>query len=301
VGLANLAAPTISPQSEFFNGEIEVSISTTPSDAAILFTLDGTNPQTSATAITYTAPFILTQSATVNAIARQGGNPDSEVSSRTFTATTCPITSIMPIGDSITAGIYGPVAAGPAEPDRAGYRGPLYRSLVDNGYVVDFAGQLSAGYALVPQIDPNHEGRSGWSDDQIAANVYSFLDANPSDVILLHIGTNALETEVSGVEATLNEIDRYEADTGKLITVVLAKIINRAAYSATTSTFNNNLENMALARIAAGDSLIIVDQESALIYPDDMFDNLHPNSVGYEKMATVWNTALQSLLIPCGN
>jgi hypothetical protein len=36
--------------------------------------------------------------------------------------------------------------------------------------------------------------------------------------------------------------------------------------------------------------------ENALVYPDDMYDLLHPNSAGYGKMANVWFEALQSYL-----
>jgi lysophospholipase L1-like esterase len=45
---------------------------------------------------------------------------------------------------------------------------------------------------------------------------------------------------------------------------------------------------------------VIVDQENALTYPADMFDNLHPNSTGYAKMSNVWYSALQSLISVCG-
>jgi hypothetical protein len=53
---------------------------------------------------------------------------------------------------------------------------------------------------------------------------------------------------------------------------------------------------MAQDRIAKGDKIILVDQEHALIYPDDLADSLHPNDAGYAKMAQVWGDALEPLL-----
>jgi hypothetical protein len=53
---------------------------------------------------------------------------------------------------------------------------------------------------------------------------------------------------------------------------------------------------MAAARIAAGDHLVVVDHESALIYPGDLADEVHPNAGGDAKMAAVWFGALPALL-----
>ena len=66
------------------------------------------------------------------------------------------------------------------------------------------------------------------------------------------------------------------------------------------TTFNNSVAVMAQDRIsnpinpAFPDDIIIVDQQTALVYPDDMDDNLHPKQVGYEKMAGEWLNALTS-------
>ena len=39
--------------------------------------------------------------------------------------------------------------------------------------------------------------------------------------------------------------------------------------------------------------------KSALTYPDDMQDELHPNQVGFDKMAVVWRGSLSSFLPVC--
>jgi lysophospholipase L1-like esterase len=96
----------------------------------------------------------------------------------------------------------------------------------------------------------------------------------------------------------LNEIDRYETNYGRHITVILAKIINRNPYSALTTTFNNNVAAMAQARINNGDDIIIVDMENGagINYSTDMYDTLHPNASGYQKMANLWFSTLQTIL-----
>ena len=215
---------------------------------------------------------------------------------------------IMPLGDSITQGFN----SGEIDPDRqVSYRKALWDKLIAAGYDVDFVGSLDSGSALF--ADPDHEGHEGFRDDQIAAFIYGWLEVNPADIILLHIGTNDLGSSPADVEDILNEIDRYEADYSTEITVVVARIINRIPYSGTTTLFNNNVEVMANARVndsnnpAYPDKIVFgqkVDMEDGAgidynIQPvGDMYDNLHPYQygTGYNKMADVWFSALEQIL-----
>ncbi|MBE0426200.1 MAG: putative Ig domain-containing protein [Nitrospirae bacterium] len=213
---------------------------------------------------------------------------------------------IMPLGDSITFGRNDP-ALEPVDPLYyphvpnyvTGYRQPLYLSLLNAGYYVDFVGSLHDGELAEPVFDIDHHGVLGALDSDIANNVYNYLSQNPADIILLHIGTNSLDTNPGDVENILKEIDRYEQDNSRNIMVVLARIINRKTYSLTTTQFNNNVQAMAEGRIANGDEIVIVDQESALDYANDMWDNLHPNNSGYNKMADVWFNGLNDFLPVC--
>ncbi len=215
---------------------------------------------------------------------------------------------IMPLGDSITWDI----TFGDTRPDglRTGYRQPLWLALQAEGFDVDFVGSLIAGQDAVPAFDPDNEGHSGWTDAQIAANIYNWLTANPADVILLHIGTNGLDASPNDVASILDEVDRYEADHNMPITVFIARIIQRVPYSSTTTQFNDNVEAMALARVAnEDDRIVMVDMEegAGLIYTidtsgltGDMYDYLHPNSHGYPKMATQWFAHLRPFLLSGG-
>ena len=135
----------------------------------------------------------------------------------------------MPLGDSITVGTLN----GPEPPAdiKVGYRKPLYDSLLAAGFTFDFLGAGTDGYG-VTNFDYDHEGHGGWTAANIAwgmnggypiDGVRAWLDNNPADIILLHIGTNQLtqNTDVD-VDSILNEIDLWETSAnGNHVTVVL--------------------------------------------------------------------------------
>jgi lysophospholipase L1-like esterase len=201
---------------------------------------------------------------------------------------------IMPLGDSITEGVLG-------SSHDTGYRRALYLSLTAAGFSVDFVGSLVNGYPH--DFDRDHEGHSGWRADQVRDGISGWLDSNPADIILLHIGTNdisqgrSLSCTVDSVNQILDIIDAKSTGT----VVFLARIINRndsAFRVAKTTEYNTLLQSLADTRSANGDLIYVVDQEAALTYPTDIADDVHPNDVGYGKMAQCWFTALSNYLTP---
>jgi lysophospholipase L1-like esterase len=231
----------------------------------------------------------------------------------------------MPLGDSITydgrAGDTRPAS------ERTGYRQELWLLLQAAGYSVDFVGSLQAGWAVQPAFDPDNEGHPGWSADEIATDVYGWLEDEPADIVLLHIGTNDLDADpddivntVADVKNILDEIDRYEDIHGVAVTVFLARIVNTAEHACPnasyTTTFNNSVAAMALDRInnpnnpAYRDKIVMVDMEcgagldygvdTTAPYDHDMYDFLHPNASGYIKMADAWFQPLAAHLGTAG-
>jgi lysophospholipase L1-like esterase len=226
---------------------------------------------------------------------------DTEGASATGVTTIVIDQKLMPLGDSITEGVGD--SPDPPSSERIGYRRDLYQALVDiGGYGVDFVGSLSNGEGATPGIaDANHEGHSGWNATEIFSGrlggypndgVRAWLDANPADIILLHIGTNDLEdTSATDIGNILDAIDLWESGNNP-VTVVVARILDGSPVDSAVTAFNNSVASMAHARIAAGDHIVVVDQQSALNYPADLADDTHPTPSGYQKMAAVWLHAL---------
>ena len=213
---------------------------------------------------------------------------------------------IMPLGDSITydnrVGDPRPVGL------RVAYRQYLWLMLQDGGFDVDFVGSVIAGQDAVPPFDTDNEGHPGWTAGQTATSVYNFLVNHPADVVLLHIGTNGLITSPADVESTLNEIDRFESDLWQSSHCLIWHSLSTVCLTAaTTSQFNVNVQAMAQARIdVQHDKIVIVDMENGagIDYRidtqgvnGDMYDDLHPNFKGYEKMAAKWYSQLRPLLL----
>jgi len=207
-------------------------------------------------------------------------------------------TKIMPLGDSITWDWH--YYDNRSDAYRSGYRNYLWYKLQDADYDVDFVGSQNNGGAVKPLYDGDNEGHTGWTSYQIANNIYSWLELNKADIILLHIGTNDWvyysSASVNGVEEILNEIDRFERDKKVKIKVILAKIINLSKDPNWIKSFNSNLTLMANNRMANGDDIVLVDMYRALNYWSDMVDGIHPNDNGYKKMANVWFNALEKII-----
>ena len=237
---------------------------------------------------------------------------------------------IMPLGDSNTEG-----GRGDAETNlKVSYRARLAQLLdgtVSRGKY-DFVGSQRSGASLATDID--HAGFGGATIQNISdllrnrsyggttnSQGLTYLQEYQPDVILLHIGTNdadGSDAAIMRLEGLLNEIDKYEASSGKDVTVILAKIIKRVCYNdvfvssyncytpkeaEATLIYNSKMATMAQNRRANGDNLLLVDMQdgAGIIYKwasdgGDMSDPLHPTQPGYDKMAPVWFAELDKLL-----
>lgn len=213
--------------------------------------------------------------------------------------------AIMALGDEITEGVSDAEAQLPTVGERVGYRGPLALALSSAGYEVDFVGTLEAG-GSVGGADPAHEGHLGATAYDVAfgspdasGGVYAWLEANPADVVLLHIGTHGLSSSPADVGFVLDEIDRWEAsEGGHPVSVLLARIIDQVPAHPDVALFNDNIAALAVARktdptnLAYPDDVTVVNLNGALNYPQDIEDGVHPDRTGYANMADVWFTAL---------
>jgi len=191
---------------------------------------------------------------------------------------------IMPLGDAVTAGSTDGTNV------TSGYRQALRNLLIDKGYSVEFVG----GQSIAPDRHEGHLGDRG-TTARIAANIEGWLNANPADIVLLHVGTQDF---VAGGDAAnsdarigdiLNAIDAWSTSKGQVVTVLLAKIVDQWPASPAIATFND-----LIAKRAKTGEVILVDQYNVLDYPADLADGVHPNSGGYQKMADAWRVALEN-------
>jgi hypothetical protein len=241
---------------------------------------------------------------------------------------------IMPLGNSITFGEdSSPQHQEQTTPGNCvAYRKALYDLLNSAGYTYDFVGSQHSGWntglpsnavdsldycdnAGFPGIEPTQlttllrtSTNPYWGGDcELSSCPQNYLEVFDPDIILLHIGTNGLDSYPDAelyrdsVNAILNIIDAYEASVGRTIPVFLAQIINRRDNStclpthAPTAYYNDLLAPLVTSRNNAGDEIILVDMENIndFCYKDeahggDMFDTYHPAESGYELMAEKW-------------
>jgi lysophospholipase L1-like esterase len=221
---------------------------------------------------------------------------------------------ILCLGDSITKGA-GAEAQG-------GYRGPLQEMLAQAGLRCDFVGRFKT-----PGIpDPNHEGDGGMrlirmlrENEAVAKQA---LEANPNpEIILLLVGINDLIENRNTPQATLDrmallleEMKQYAPNAriivGNLIPNASDDPVRDAAGYDPTKTyvnsedkvleFNRGLPGVIESKKTQGIKVERVDLHRAMTRYD-LSDGIHPNKIGYDKMAFVWFRAVMassSLRIP---
>lgn len=214
---------------------------------------------------------------------------------------------ILCLGDSITKGA-GAEAQG-------GYRGPLQKMLTQAGLQCDFLGRFKT-----PGIpDPDHEGDSGMrlvrmlrENEAVAKQA---LDANPeSEIILLLIGINDLIVNRNTPQVTLDrmallldELNQYAHDAKIIVGNLVPNasddpVRDQAGYDPAKTyvnsedkvlEFNRGLPGVIQSKQAQGIKVEWVDLHSEMTRYD-LSDGIHPNKVGYDKMASVWFRAVMA-------
>jgi lysophospholipase L1-like esterase len=198
---------------------------------------------------------------------------------------------IMPLGDSITVGA--------GSPQLGGYRLPLWEYLMGDHWDAEFVGSQSNG---PPELgSKNHEGLGGWRIDQIDAWIDDWLDTYQPDIILLMIGTNdcVANYQFSAVrkrmEHLIDKISRRLPDSFLIVSTLLP--IRDKAANARVQQFNRFLPDIVWTRALKGQRILMVDMNRMLNPLTDMPDGIHPNVIGYDKMAALWYVAVEFILL----
>ncbi|MEE9332898.1 MAG: hypothetical protein V3U65_02300 [Granulosicoccaceae bacterium] len=204
---------------------------------------------------------------------------------------------VMPLGDSITNGVE--FFDGTDSPEiglRIGYRLALYNQLTAAGLDFDFigqAGQRAGQDAGLP--DPDNNGYPGVDIDFIVDKLPEILRQNPADVVLLHIGTNQTPSTAEGIDDILDRIESLSADAQTIMVLVATLVPKRdVVQQQQVAAFNLDLRQRIKNR--SNSNVIIVEQAQALTDADISTEmiGIHPNDMGYLKMANTWFAALDT-------
>ncbi|MEO1635767.1 MAG: GDSL-type esterase/lipase family protein [Cyanobacteria bacterium J06631_9] len=217
------------------------------------------------------------------------------------------VVEIMPLGDSITRGAeFGNNGKISNKNLQAGYRDHLSNLLSGNGINFDFVGSQNNGSGF----DNDNEGHGGWTINQIANNVGTWLPTHKPEVILLNIGTNDMLSATTTVAQAISNLDSLidsitslrptarlivssigpinSADLAPSIIPNLAARIN--AYSAA-------IPGIVANKITAGKNVSFVDVGGALNANQDLeADGFHPNDAGNQKIANAFYGAINSII-----
>lgn len=211
--------------------------------------------------------------------------------------------TIMPLGDSITKGVYN----GTDIP--GGYRGYLWNLLQSKYLNVDFVGSLKTNSADIEGFDPDHEGYPLYDTAKIAALVDSQVAVYKPDYVLLHAGTN--DMWIINNNAAENMKKMLEDITEKLpgTYVIVASIPGiyednpeqpeDAGLLDRIRSYNAALKVIVQDLRSAGKKVGFVDMGAMVTeeYINTLGgDDIHPNADGYKVMADVWYDALDAVI-----
>lgn len=222
--------------------------------------------------------------------------------------------SLLCFGDSITDGFWLP----------GGYRNTLCALISENGLEseIDFVGQNWGGSGY----DPQHAGYSGYSIADIAqadsisgqrTGLTSFapwlLETYPADLVFLQIGTNDI--------LSLYDLEHFGERLDVLVDIILGALpqdgmlylatlpvmdatntlyINEYFFTvesmdAAVESCNAQIRALAAQKQAEGYPIQLADINGVLT-KDDLYDGVHPNEAGYEKMGKFWYQRLLEYL-----
>jgi len=144
-----------------------------------------------------------------------------------------------------------------------------------------------------------NEGHNGLTISQIQTYLTGpqALPARPN-IVLLHAGTNDMYQNYSvstAPDRLSNMIDQIYAACPDA--VVLVALIVHSGFNVTNNNiiqYNNALQTRVISSLtAAGKHVVMVDMYNTLDPAADFADSLHPNDLGYAKMAGVWYEGIQ--------
>ena len=201
---------------------------------------------------------------------------------------------VMPLGNSITRGDGG------TQPYNS-YRKSLKANLASRGVNIDLVGGRSDGNGT----DNDHQGVPGFRADQIARDITFYLEDNPPEMVLLHIGTNDIssgeppEEAIVDIEDIVDGIFSFNQSTK----ILLSSLVPRTdAENPDNIALNGLIRDLVDEKVGSGFLIWFVDQYGAITVDPNwatnlMSDTFHPNDNGYEIMADEFADAIQNAIV----
>lgn len=208
---------------------------------------------------------------------------------------------ILPFGDSIT---YGVIASGSAtDTESGGYRTILQERLASLGVTADMVGSLRSG----PEgIDRDHEGRRGYTINQLDGIDSKVIGATRPDAILLMAGTNdsardSSTTMIADLRALIISITDRAPDAALFVASVPPVRVGQQSQTRADriDAYNDQMPALIAELAAAGRYVHFVDMRGLTVddvSPPPGDSGLHPTAEGYAKIADYWVGALQEQL-----
>lgn len=221
---------------------------------------------------------------------------------------------ILALGDSITQ----------AEGNRASYRYPLWRKLIDAGIEFDLVGSMTKQYEQYnpgppPQpdyrgqkFDRDHEGHFAWRVGELIngrthdngsgkGKLADWLQSYDVDIALIHLGTNdAFQRLPHNVTLqNLKTIINLLRKDNPSVVIMLAQLIPAAQSPGDDKAviaLNNIIPQFANDMNTKRSPVIVVDHFTGFDLANDTYDKVHPTASGEEKMAQKWFDAINNYL-----
>jgi len=221
---------------------------------------------------------------------------------------------ILPLGDSITQ----------AEINRASYRYPLWKKLIDAEIEFDFVGSMNTQLSTYSKgtpphpdysgqaFDPDHEGHFAWQISDIvngrdpnngtgSGKLAEWLTNYDFDIALVHLGSNDAFYRKSNqrvAEELTSVIEALREDNPNAI-ILLAQVIptsRKEADAQAVENMNKVVPSVVKAMNSRKSPVILVDQFTGFDANTLTYDGVHPNAEGEIKIAARWFEAIMDNL-----
>ncbi|MEZ0497947.1 GDSL-type esterase/lipase family protein [Sphingomonas sp. IW22] len=206
---------------------------------------------------------------------------------------------ILPFGDSITYGVIGSTT----DTESGGYRTYLQEMLSAFGVTVDMVGSASNG---PDNIDRDHEGRRGWTLNQLNGIDEQVIVDHAPDAVLLMAGTNdsardSSTTMIADLRALIVSMTDQDPDLVLFVASIPPVRVGQQSQlrADRVDAYNDKMPDLIAELAAAGRNVHFVDMRGldvADVSAPPIDSGLHPNAQGYAEIAEYWTAALEANL-----